>query len=423
MVSNNNFACMAELINKGIQPATGCTEPVAIALNAATARKNAKGRITSVVVKMDMCLLKNAIGVGIPGIKDRGVEMCVAIGITGGDCEKGMNVLNEITETAYLAAKELLPKIKVTMDCKMDNLFIETVLKTDIDEVRVVTYGFHDNIIDISHQPVNGINLSTSLLVDKTIRKFTLDDFICFASAVRYSVIEFLNDGVTMNQSIAEAGKNLMFGKCLKSMDAKGYFDESLILNTQNTVASASYARMSGVNLPVMTTTGSGNQGITLFLTVATVADKLGFSNEKKIRAIALAHLINLYAKSYLGTLSALCSCGIAAGLGAAVGIVYLLDGNSRHMLGCMNNILGSVTGMICDGAKEGCANKVALASGLAVMAALMAVEGMCISEADGILAPDMETLFKNVSYIADIGMEKTNQAIVEILLNKRKVG
>jgi len=176
---------------------------------------------------------------------------------------------------------------------------------------------------------------------------------------------------------------------------------------------------MSGSKLPVMSTAGSGNHGITAFLTNYAVAEKQRLSLEKLIRSLALTHLITLFIKSYTGTLSAMCGCGVAAGTGASAGVVYLLGGNKEQILGALYNMVGSISGVICDGAKEGCAYKLALASGAAVQSALWSLKGAIINNADGIIDPDFRQLFKNLGYICDPGMVSTDKAILKIMLKK----
>ena len=169
--------------------------------------------------------------------------------------------------------------------------------------------------------------------------------------------------------------------------------------------------------MPVMTATGSGNQGITLLLTIEGAAQAMGIDEETKLRAAALANLINIYVKTFTGTLSAVCACGVASGLGASVGVVYMLGGGEEQMLFAMQNILGSICGMICDGAKEGCASKVQLSSGLAVKAAFLAMNGMGIRGGDGIVGTHgLSSLFENLGHLVREGMENTNSVIVEIM-------
>lgn len=219
-----------------------------------------------------------------------------------------------------------------------------------------------------------------------------------------------------MNLAVAQAGRSFGLGLALGTLIEQGVIGRSPVSEAQLLCASASYARMSGVSMPVMTATGSGNQGITLLLTIEAVARARAIPQETKLRAAALGNLINVYVKSYTGTLSAVCACGVASGLGASVGVVYMLGGGEQQMLGAMKNILGSISGMICDGAKEGCANKVELSSGLAVQAAFLAMQGMSIGRHDGILASDLRTLFEHLGQLVQEGMGGTNRVIVDIM-------
>ena len=410
----NDF--LLKKIQDVVVPATGCTEPVAIALNAATARDNLKGKIKAVRVKMDICLLKNAMGVGIPGVPERGVAMCVAVGLAGGDASRGMDVLGGITETHHQRALELLPLIEVQMDDTRTNLYVETVLESDEDTVRVITDGNHDRIVAVEHAPFEPY--ISQNFTDDSLESYTIEDFRKFADTVELDKLSFLKEGVEMNLAVSKAGEKLPWGKSMETLAEKGYMGDSLLLNVQR-ITCASFARMSGVQLPVMTTTGSGNQGITLILTVAATAMELGVPEEKMLRAIAFAQAINLYAKHYLGTLSCLCSCSVASGLSASAGIVYMMGGSDQQVLDTMRNVLGSISGMICDGAKEGCASKVCLSTGLSVMSAMMALNGMNTKAADGILADNLKDLFTNLGNIANVGMAPANAAIVDIMLKK----
>ena len=405
-------------IKRHLQPATGCTEPVAIALNCATARKEVKGNIRKVIMQTDIALYKNALGVGIPGTKERGLKMCAALGIAGGNADYGLNVFQDIKPEHEVIAKALLPLIETGVKGNTDVLYIETVIETDEDCVRVITYGSHDNIVVIDRPPFAEFTVDNCSDMSE-IQNYTLEQMKDFADSVPLEKIAFLEEGINMNREVSKAGAQLRFGRSLYDMKEHAFLDDSLMSFVPLITGAASFARMSGVEMPVMTATGSGNQGITLFLTVDAAAEKLGCCREKKLRALALANVVNVYAKSFIGTLSPICACGVASGLGASVGIVYLLGGSTEQMMGAMRNTLGSITGMICDGAKEGCANKVALASTSAVLSALLAMHGSEVSSMDGILSTDMRGLFTNMEYLSNQGMKNTNAAIVDIMMQK----
>lgn len=415
----NQNAYFVQQIKDSMMPSTGCTEPVAIALNTATARKHASGSFVRLTLTLDPYLYKNAMGVGIPGSDERGVALCAALGVTAGNADAKMNVLGEVSEEALLKAKELQADVKVEVLQSGSTLFIQTELYTDIDAVRVITLGEHTNIVDISHAPFPQFEYKDEPLGEVEIQQYSLKDFIDFADTVAVEELAFLEEGLKMNRTIAAEGKNFGLGAQLESLLEQGLLADSPATAAKRVTAAGSFARMSGVSLPVMTATGSGNQGITLFLTIDAVAQKLNIAHERELRAIALAALVNIFGKSYIGALSAICACGVASGLGASIGICYLLGGGEKQMLGAARNILGAISGMVCDGAKEGCAHKVELSAGLAVDAAMLAMAGRDVSEQDGILAEDLGGLFSNLGYLVNTGMAKTNEAIVEIMTRK----
>jgi L-cysteine desulfidase len=409
------FDFFLDQIRQSVHIATGCTEPVAIALNCAVARKHTPGDIKSVVITMDMGLLKNAMFVGIPGVGGRGIKLCAALGIIGGDPDDGMDVLGKIKPEHEQAAQSLLPRITVSPREDLDELYIETILTTDIAETRVITYKNHDHIAGVEHPPY-GIFIPEINRDAERLKQFTLGQLRQFADEIPLENIRFLEEGVDINRKIAVKGMEMGFGKSLSALNKNLLWGDSLISHVQTLTGAASFARMAGVQLPVMIATGSGNQGITLFLTVSAAAEKLEVSREKLIRGLAMAMGVNLLAKAYLGTLAPICSCGVASGLGASVGIVYILNGSTAQMMGAIRSMIGGIAGMICDGAKEGCANKVAISAATAALSAMTAVSDFSISGEDGILAEDIHDIFRNLEYLSKTGMGKTNKAILEIM-------
>lgn len=409
-----NDEILLSQIQGALAPSTGCTEPSALALNAATARRNAKGAIRSVRVRLDAYLFKNAMVVGIPGADERGVSLCVALGLTAGDAEAGLNVLHTVTPEALATAKALCPLIRLSIAEGISDLYIETTLETESDAVRVVTFRQHDNIVEISRPPFKPFSAAALDRPASVVQRFTLDDFLAFSATVPVEKLGFLREAVAMNTRIYEEGESLKMERFIAPRgDAASASDAA-----KRMAGTASYARMSGVPLPVMTATGSGNQGITLYLTIEAVARRLSAPEEEKLRAMALASLVNVYVKSYIGELSSVCACGVSSGLAASLGIVRMLGGSKRHMLLAARNVLGSISGMICDGAKEGCANKVALSAGLAAEAAMMAVEDIGIGADNGILDDSFEGLIKHLSRLVNDGMGRTNQTIVDIMMD-----
>ena len=414
-----SYECYLRQIAGTLAESTGCTEPSAIALNAATARKHAKGDIVRVTARLDPYLFKNAMGVGIPGADERGVELCVALGITAGDSEAGMNALHTVTAQQLSNGKALREKVTVEIAEEAQGLYIETIIETDADCVRVITSQAHDNIARVEHAPFAPFTAQAPQAQEAEAIIGDVAAYLDFANNVPAEKLSFLMPALEMNRKVYRtAVETGMDKQVLPSMMLK---DPSVFVQAKRMAGAASYARMSGVPLPVMTATGSGNQGLTLFLTVDAAAQAFGASNEKLLRALALANMVNLYIKSHIGPLSSVCACGVASGLGASLGTVYLLGGGEKEMLQAARNILGSVSGMICDGAKEGCANKVALSAGLAVEAACLAMEGSGIHAQDGILEKDFDHLIAHLGELVVEGMGKTNSTIVHIMMSEKR--
>ena len=275
-------------------------------------------------------------------------------------------------------------------------MHIEVILVTDLEKVRVITIGSHLNVISVEKIPRDDhfkpfiIKEKKEKDNGKQIQQYGLDDFLIFSNDTPLQELLFLEEGISMNMAIAQEGLTIESGVALTLTDLikDGLLSDNLITRAQVLCAAASEARMSGSRLPVMSTAGSGNHGITAFLTNYAVAEKQKFSREILLRALALTNLITFFIKSYTGILSAMCGCGVAAGIGASAGVVYMLGGDKAQIMGALYNMVGSISGIICDGAKEGCAYKLALASGWAVQSALLSWKGAIIRNTDGIVAP-----------------------------------
>lgn len=422
-MSSSNEKIFLEILKSEVVPAAGCTEPVAVAYSCATARQEIEGQVKSLDIWVDPGLYKNGLRVGIPGIKTRGLYMAAALGILSGDTKKGLCVIEGLKEEDELKAQELVEKGVIRINIKHDvaRLYIETVLTTDQGQVRVLTLDRHLNVVSLEkgrELSKNSLDILPVSKAEKIIQKFTLNELVEFAEEVPLEELGFLEEGVEMNKRAAKEGYKIAGSMCntIHGLIEKGIMADDVINNVQKLCAAAAEARMSGCMLPVMSTAGSGNHGITVFLTNAAVADKIGSTREKLLRALALSNLITVYVKSFTGPLSAMCGCGVAAGTGASAGIVYQMGGNTEQMFGAMLNMIGSIAGLICDGGKEGCAYKLALSGGWAVESALFSMQGAVIHHNNGILAPDFYQLFKNLGHVCGPGMSHTNKAILDVM-------
>ena len=402
--------------------ATGCTEPVAVAYSAAMASSKLTGEILSAEIFVDAGLYKNALRVGIPGIKERGLLVAAALGFLIADPEKKLRILEDISEKILEKAIHLVSqnKIKVNFTENCDRLYIETRLHTKNGKVRVITMDAHSNIVLVEHKDIFEpyVWARQKTTDDKEIQKYTLSEIFTFIECSSIERFDRIKQGLQINLTIAQRGLEFPdgLGFTMAEMIKNGTIPDDIANRAQLLCSAASEMRMLGVKLPVMCVAGSGNHGITVFLTNYAAAQKLKLDDEKLIRALALSTLITIYIKSFTGTLSAMCGCGVAAGIGAAAGVAYQLGGNIEQIFGAMQNMVGSITGIICDGGKEGCAYKVALSSGWAVQSALLAVNNAIINNCDGILVPEFKEMFENMGYICNPGMTVTYSSILKVM-------
>lgn len=419
-------AVLLSILKKEIVPATGCTEPVAVAYSTAIARQRLDGVIEKLEILVDGGLYKNGMRVGIPGIKERGLEIAGALGLFGGLPEKDLQVIEDISVEALNKAKELVEqgKVKVSVKENCTNLYIETILYTSKGKICVVTKDRHLNAA-VSDNEENQMKCeSKQAEPDKSseaIQNYSLEDFLDFSQTIPIDELSLLEQGVNMNLGLAKEGLAMEVGiaKKFEKLVKDGLMHEDLMYRAQLLCAAASEARMAGSKLAAMSSAGSGNHGITVFLTNYAVAEKMGLSRESLLRALALSNLVTFYIKSYTGTLSAMCGCGVAAGIGASVGVVYLLGGSSKEMLGAIINMIGSIAGIICDGGKEGCSYKLALSAGWAVQSALLSMAGAVVNGRDGILSSDFKEVIRNMGYVCNPGMVETNNAIIKVMTNE----
>lgn len=298
----------------------------------------------------------------------------------------------------------------------MSGLYIETILRTDCDAVRVVTVGAHDHIALVEHAPFTEAPAEQESVEEGGAHCGSLAEFIAFADTVALDKLTFLRDALTMNRTIYDRAMSDELAHCV--LPKITLDDPSLCASAKRMAGAASYARMHGVPLPVMTATGSGNQGITLFLTVDAAARYFSIPEERNCVRLRWRRWRTCTSKLHR-PLSSVCACGVASGLSASLGS-YLLGGGEGEMVQAARNILGSVSGMICDGAKEGCASKVALSAGLAVEAACLALEGGGIHAQDGILDDSFDRLIAHLGELVCVGMGSTNSTIVHIMKDEK---
>ena len=432
-----------ELIRKEVKPALGCTEPIAVALAVAKAMEimeDKRGTVSpdwrmkdgwTLSIEVSGNILKNGMGVGIPGTGMVGLHIAAALGAVCGKSEYGLEVLHDLDETSISRAKQLVEDKSVTVGLADTDhkLYVKaTVLAEDNHSACAVIEDDHDNIVETWFDAKILTSTHKAEGSDSPDQKTTLDynltvrEILDFATSVAYEDIEFILESRTLNLALAHEGLKgcygLKVGYAINLEDNKEVFGGDFLSYAMSLTAAASDARMAGCTLAAMSNSGSGNQGITVTMPVIAYSIKYGTDDERLARALVLSHLIAIHIKGYLGKLSALCGCVIAS-TGSSCGLVYLRGGDYEQICAAIKNMIGNITGMVCDGAKVGCAMKVASGVSSALQSAVLAREGICISEHDGIIEKDIEKTIQNLGRIGSIGMQNTDNMILDIMVCK----
>ena len=425
-----NNSLIIEILKAGVVPALGCTEPGAVAYAAARAKEILNEEVRELIIWVDKNILKNGMDVGIPGTKEKGIIFAAALSLVCGKSDYKLEVLKDATEGDIAKAYELVNKkvIKINLKDNTNGLYIEVIAKGENGEAIVVIKNNHLNIVS---EEKNGEKLilndentkDVSELKDKVneikyrIKEFTIGELIEFVNTVNFEDIAFIEDGIDMNKRIALIGANEDLGIGMGRMLKKEAKDlESL---AKALTAAASEARMSGYPLPVMSSAGSGNHGLVTILPISIIGEEKGLDKEVIVRAVTLSHLVTAYVKVYTGALSAVCGCGVAAGVGCSAGLTYLMGGTSEQIKGSIKNMIAGLTGMICDGAKIGCSYKLSISVASAMEAAKLAINNLFIPSDNGILTGSVEETIKNLGRVSVEGMNNTDDVILEVMLNK----
>lgn len=425
-----------ELIKREVKPALGCTEPIAVSLAVAKAAEVLREigiEPEKVEVSVSGNILKNGMGVGVPGTGMVGLHIAAALGVTCGVSDYKLEVLKDLDKPRIDRAKQMLEEKAVSISLAETDkkLYILAKCISGIHSASAIIEDNHDKITTVERDNITilkaGSQDDNNELVNSENReindyKLSVKNIVSFIKSVPFCDIAFILESVTLNRALSDEGLEnnygLKVGKTIKDNIHKNVFGDGLLTHSMAITAAASDARMAGCILPAMSNSGSGNQGITVTMPVIAASDKLGSTDEELARALVLAHLVAIHIKGYLGKLSALCGCVIAS-TGASCGIVYLKGGNYDQICYSIKNMIGNITGMVCDGAKVGCALKVASGVSSAVQSAILALDNICISDNDGIIEKDIEKTIRNLGKIGSKGMQITDDMILDIMVCK----
>lgn len=428
------------ILQMQVAPALGCTEPVAIALGAAAAASllDNRNRIDAIEIWLDPNIYKNGLGVIIPGTRGMiGLDTSAVLGALAGDPFLGLEVLEPVNDSVVEKAKTFLDEKEVVVNLREEQgLYIRCVLKSGEDTAESLITQLHSNIVElkyndkvISDSPLlssqhGGVGSNRYEELESWLKKQTLADLVSLIDDLDEEDLKFIEHGVQCNLKLAayglKHGTGLGIGKALERMIKEKLMVKDMASTAKILTSAAADARMGGVKLPAMSSAGSGNHGLTATLPIWAIKDFIEHDDETVLRAIGLSHIVTAYVKAHTGRLSAVCGCSVAAGAGAAAGITYLIGGNADHMAGAIHNLSEDLAGIICDGAKAGCAIKLNTAAGSAVQAALFSLQGVNVQGTDGIIGDSFEKTIQNVGNLSTNGMIETDRTILKIMQQKQ---
>ena len=417
-----------DLIKREVVLSIGCTEPMAVSLCVAKACETLGVEPQKIAVGLSANIFKNAMGVGIPNSGMTGLPIAVALGAVAGHSEYGLEVLKDVTKEDVERAKILLQRVEPTIfvtDESDDILFIKVVVEAGEDSAEVIISGTHTNfsVIRRNGEEVSSSESDKKVVAESDDLELSLRKVYEFATEVPLEKIEFIGEAAEKNVAAAELSFKGNYGHGLGAMlhsgVAKSIFGDTLFTNILAHTSGACDARMSGAMVPVMSNSGSGNQGISATVPVAIFALANDVEREKMLRALVLSHLTVIYIKQSLGRLSALCGCVVAA-TGSACGITYLMGGGFEEISGAVKNMVANLTGMICDGAKPSCSLKVTSGVATAVLSATLAMNQRVTTSLEGIIENDVDNCIRNLTEIGRCGMSETDQLILKIMTSKK---
>jgi L-cysteine desulfidase len=420
-----------EVLRNEVFPALGCTEPIAVAYAASIAAKEIQGGIKEINITVDPGVYKNGLAITVPNTGgEKGNLIAGVLGALIKQPELKMEILKGTREDMIIRAKELIrtKKAKVAYDESKTDLYIAVFIKTEKGSARAVIENGHTNLVRLEKNDRSIFkkkrNEATfnSQEYKPILKEMKISNLIDLAEHIDDEDYNYIQHGIDMNMKISEAGLKLKkVGYYLSDLVKKGYFLDGVFSSSKILTASASDARMAGLNFPAMSSGGSGNQGIVAILVPYNVGKYFKIQYKKILQSIALSHLINSYIKCFTGDLSPLCGCSIAAGVGASVAIVYQQKGKDMEKITlAVNNLISDLGGMLCDGAKGGCALKVVSSTDSAIRSAYMALNNHGITELEGFVGKTAEETIYYLSRISEIGMAKVDDTMLKIMMGKK---
>lgn len=408
-----------KIIRDELIPATGCTEPIAIAYAAAKARETLGSNPDEIIANLSSNIIKNAKAVTVPGTDGRkGIEISIVAGAFLGKASKKLEVLSNIDKSQLDKCDKFIEegRVKLNLVKDKDGVFVEIICKNKTDKASVVITASHTNITEIRKND-ELIFSKENNESQKQDLEFSFDKVYDFAKTCDYADIkDVLDRQISYNQAIASAGLSndwgANIGKLILSNNPSNYYEKLVAF-----AAAGSDARMDGCELPVIINSGSGNQGITTSVPIILYAKDKGFSDDDLYRALIFSNLIALYIKNEIGKLSAY--CGVVSASAAVISSIAFINKEDRKIIEeTITNALAVNSGIICDGAKSSCAMKIASSLRNASLAYIQAKTNNSFRSGDGIVKEDIDKTIETVARIAKYGMKKTDEVVLSEMIN-----
>lgn len=417
------------LMHREVVPAIGCTEPMCVALCVAYATEALGGEPESIHVSLSANVLKNAMGVGIPGTGMVGLPIAIALGALIGKSEYRLEVLHDCNNDAVLRGKEMIERgcIHIALEKgACDNLYVDVVCKKDGHRSEAIIAREHTRLVYLSVD--NKVLTDERSSLHKSVEgeqgnDLTLQQVYDFATQTPLEKLDFINEARILNEKAAQEALKGNYGhelgKTLTRPLGKGIMGDSIFSHILSVTSCACDARMAGAMIPVMSNSGSGNQGIAATLPVVVFARENHNTEEERTRALVLSHLTAIYIKQSLGRLSALCGC-VVASTGSSCGITYLMGGGYEQVAYSVKNMIANLAGMVCDGAKPSCALKVSSGVSTAVLSAMLAIQNKYVTNVEGLIEDDVDRCIRNLTLVGAKGMLETDRMVLDIMTHKR---
>ena len=428
MINPEERRQIAGLVRRQVVPAIGCTEPICVALAVARATELLGTTPERIEVRLSANILKNAMGVGIPGTGMVGLPIAIALGALIGRSELELEVLRDVTPEAVEQGRHYVDEGRIDIALKAgidEKLYAEARCLAAGHEATAVIAGEHTRFVRLEADGDVRLDATThtGAAADTTDEPhLTLRKVYDYATTAPLDEINFILDARRLNEEAARRSLESNYGHCLgKTLTrplGRGIMGDSIFSRILSSTACACDARMAGAMIPVMSNSGSGNQGICATNPVVVFAEENHNTEEEMVRALMLSHLTAIYIKQHLGTLSALCGC-VVASTGSSCGITLLMGGGYREVTYAVKNMIANLTGMICDGAKPSCALKLTSGVSTAVLSAMLAMQGNCVSSVEGIIDDDVDRSIRNLTSIGADAMNETDRCVLDIMTHK----